>query len=225
MLLIVFRSVVTTIVILLTVAIELQVARGIVAFLGLHGFVGLTTFVVNLLVSLGIAAGTDYAVFFFGRYKRHGQAGEDRETAYYTTYRGVAQSCPGLRRHNRWRDLLLEFHQVAIFSTLGSPRRAGDPGRGHGGPDACSRNFGCRAAVSDCSTRKRQIHTRGWRRVGTAIVRWPAPILVATVALSLIGLLTLPGYNPSYNDQKILPQDIPANMGYTAAARHFPESR
>jgi RND superfamily putative drug exporter len=57
------------------------------------------------------------------------------------------------------------------------------------------------------------------------IVRWPAPILVATVALSLIGLLTLPGYKPSYNDQRFLPQDIPANMGYTAAARHFPESR
>jgi putative drug exporter of the RND superfamily len=57
------------------------------------------------------------------------------------------------------------------------------------------------------------------------VVRWPAPILIATVALSLIGLLTLPGYKPSYNDQKFLPQDIPANMGYTAAARHFPASR
>ena len=72
---------------------------------------------------------------------------------------------------------------------------------------------------------KRQVHTRRWRRVGTAIVRWPAPILVATVAISLIGLLTLPGYKPSYNDQKSLPHDIPANLGCAAAARHFPESK
>ena len=35
----------------------------------------------------------------------------------------------------------------------------------------------------------------------------------------------MPGYKPSYNDQKFLPQDIPANQGYTAAARHFSESR
>jgi RND superfamily putative drug exporter len=40
---------------------------------------------------------------------------------------------------------------------------------------------------------KRAMRIRGWRRLGAAIVRWPAPILLGTVALSLIGLLTLPG--------------------------------
>jgi putative drug exporter of the RND superfamily len=71
---------------------------------------------------------------------------------------------------------------------------------------------------------KRRIRVRGWRRVGTAIVRWPAPILVATLAVALVGLLTLPGYKPSYNDQKFIPKDIPANLGYAAAQRHFPQS-
>ena len=91
MLLLVYRSVITVILLLLMVGIELQVARGIVAFLGHHGIIGLTTFVVNLLVSIGIAAGTDYGIFFVGRYQEARQAGEDRETAYYTTYRGVAK--------------------------------------------------------------------------------------------------------------------------------------
>ena len=71
---------------------------------------------------------------------------------------------------------------------------------------------------------KRLIKTRGWRRVGTAIVRWPAPIFAATAAVALIGLLTLPGYQPSYNDQKFIPKDIPGNVGFQAAARHFPQS-
>ena len=84
MLLLVYRSVITVILLLLMVGIELQVARGIVAFLGDHGFIGLTTFAINLLVSIGIAAGTDYGIFFFGRYHEARQAGEDRETAYYT---------------------------------------------------------------------------------------------------------------------------------------------
>jgi RND superfamily putative drug exporter len=56
-------------------------------------------------------------------------------------------------------------------------------------------------------------------------VRWPAPIFAATLALALVGLLTLPGYKPGYSDQKYIPQNIPANVGYAAAARHFPTSR
>ncbi len=61
--------------------------------------------------------------------------------------------------------------------------------------------------------------------VGTAIVRWPAPILVATLAVALIGLVTLPGYKTSYNDRLYIPKDIPANVGYAAADRHFSQSR
>lgn len=36
---------------------------------------------------------------------------------------------------------------------------------------------------------KRRLKTRGWRRVGTAVVRWPGPILATSVALALVGLL------------------------------------
>ena len=36
--------------------------------------------------------------------------------------------------------------------------------------------------------------------------------------------MTLPGYKPSYNDQKYIPKRIPANLGYEAAQRHFPQS-
>ena len=72
---------------------------------------------------------------------------------------------------------------------------------------------------------KRRIGVGRWRRVGTAIVRWPAPILVATLAVALIGLLTLPGYKTSYNDRLYIPKDIPANLGYAAADRHFTQAR
>src|ERR1700722_17192205 len=85
-LLLVYRSIVTVILLLLVVGIELQVARGIVAFIGHLGIIGLSTFAVNLLVSLVIAAGTDYGIFFIGGYQEARQAGEDRETAYYITY-------------------------------------------------------------------------------------------------------------------------------------------
>jgi RND superfamily putative drug exporter len=72
---------------------------------------------------------------------------------------------------------------------------------------------------------RRTITVRGWRRVGTAIVRWPAPILAASCAIALVGLATLPGYKTSYNDRAYLPNTIPANLGYSAADRHFSQSR
>jgi RND superfamily putative drug exporter len=43
-----------------------------------------------LLVTLAIAAATDYAIFLIGRYQEARRAGEDRESAYYTMFHGTA---------------------------------------------------------------------------------------------------------------------------------------
>ena len=197
---------------------------GIVAFLGHHQLVGLTTFAVNLLVSIGIAAGMDYGIFFTGRYQEARQAGEDRETAFYTTYRGVAPVVLASGLTIAGAVFCLSFTRLPMFRTLGVPCAVGTL-------VAVAVALTLVPAVITVGSRfrlfdpKRKIKVRGWRRVGTAIVRWPAPILVATLAVALIGLLTLPGFRPSYNDQQYIPKNIAANQGYTAAARHFPQSR
>ena len=224
MLLVVYRSVVTVILLLLTVGIELLVARGVVAILGHHQIIGLTTFVVNLVASLGIAAGTDYGIFFFGRYQEARQAGQDTETAYYTTYRGVAKVVLASGLTIAGAMFCLKFTRLPIFQAMGLPLGV-----------AMLVTVGVALtllpAVLVVGSRfgvfepKRMVGGYGWRRVGTAVVRWPAPILAATLAVALIGLLALPGYKPSYSEQKFIPQNIPASLGYAAAARHFPESR
>ena len=222
-LLLVYRSVITVILLLLMVGIELQVARGIVAFLGDHQIVGLTTYAISLLVSVGIAAGTDYGIFFTGRYQEARQAGEDRETAYYTTYRGVAKVVLASGVTIAGAIFCLSLTRLPFFQPLGVPCAVGIlvavavaltlvP---------AVLNVGSRFGLFDP---KRNITDRGWRRIGTAIVRWPAPILVSTLAVALIGLLTLPGFKPSYNDMNFIPKRIPAKLGYEAAQRHFPQS-
>jgi putative drug exporter of the RND superfamily len=224
MLLLVFRSVMTVILVLLMVGIELQVARGIVAFLGEHEIVGLTTYAVNLLVSIGIATGTDYGIFFFGRYQEAREAGEDPETAYYTTYRGVARVVLASGVTIAGAVFCLTFTRLPYFQPLGVPCAVGIL-------VAVAVALTLVPAVLIVGSRrglfepKRQINAAGWRRVGTATVRWPAPILAAACAIALIGLLALPGYKASYDDQKYIPKDIPANVGYAAAARHFPQAR
>jgi RND superfamily putative drug exporter len=223
MLLFVYRSVVTALLLLIVVGMQLQVARGVVAFLGMHDLVGLTTFGVNLLVALCIAAGTDYGIFFFGRYQEARQAGEDREQAYYTTYRGVAKVVLASGLTIAGAMFCLSFTRLKFFSLLALPCAVGVVA-------AIAVALTLYPAVITVAGRrglldpKRSLDPRRWRRIGTAIVRWPAPILAASTAFTLVGLLLLPGFQPSYNDQQYLPKDIPANQGMEAAARHFPQS-
>ena len=224
MLLLFFRSIITVILLLLMVGIELQVARGIVAFLGHTGVIGLTTYAVSLLVSLGIAAGTDYGIFFFGRYQEARQTGEDRATAYYTTYHGVAKVVLASGLTIAGAVFCLSFTRLPSFQTLGIPCAVGMV-------VAVAVALTLVPATIALGSRfglfepKRSVKARRWRRIGTAVVRWPAPILAATLAVALIGLLALPGYKVSYNDANYIRKDIPANEGLAAAGRHFSPSR
>ncbi|ORA16740.1 MMPL/RND family transporter [Mycobacterium asiaticum] len=224
MLMFVYRSVVTVIVLLLTVGVELTVARGVVAVLGHSGAIGLSTFAVSLLTSLAIAAGTDYGIFIFGRYQEARQAGEDRETAFYTMYRGVAHVILGSGLTIAGATFCLKFARMPYFETLGIPCAVGMFAAVVValtlGPAALV--VGSRFGLFDP---KRLLKVRGWRRVGTVVVRWPLPVLAATLAIALVGLLALPGYRTNYNDRAYLPTDIPANEGFAAADRHFSQAR
>jgi RND superfamily putative drug exporter len=223
-LLIVYRSIVTVIVLLVMVGVELAAARGIVAFLGHTDVLVLSTFAVNMLVFLSIAAGTDYGIFFFGRYQEARQAGEDRETAYFSMYRSVAPVVLASGLTIAGALFCLSFARLPYFHSMAIPCAIGMlvsvavavtlvPA----GVVVASR-FGLLEP-------KRSLRGQRWRGIGTAIVRWPAPILVASLALALLGLATLPGYKTSYNDRLYIPDDIPANQGFAAAERHFSQAR
>ena len=224
MLLFVYRSIVTVLLVLVMMFVELAAARGIVATLGYYELIGLSTFAVNLLTTLAIAAGTDYAIFLVGRYQEARQNGEDRETAFYTMYHGTAHVILGSGLTIAGATFCLHFTRLPYFQTLGIPLAVG----------LLVATFAALtmapALLTICShfglfDPKRELRTRGWRKVGAAVVRWPGPILVSTIGLALVGLLALPGYVPSYNDREFLPDDIPANLGYQAADRHFPQAR
>ena len=224
MLLFVYRSIVTVLLVLVMMFIELAAARGIVATLGYYNLIGLSTFATNLLTTLAIAAATDYAIFLVGRYHEARQNGEDRETAFYTMYHGTAHVILGSGLTIAGATFCLHFTRLPYFQTLGIPLAIGML------VAVIAALTMAPALLTICSRfglfePKRKMQTRGWRKVGAAVVRWPGPILVATIALALVGLLALPGYVPSYNDREFLPEDIPANLGYQAADRHFPQAR
>ncbi len=224
MLLLVYRSIVTVVLVLAMVVIELSAARGVVAFLGYYELIGLSTFATQLLITLAIAASTDYAIFLIGRYQEARSVGEDPESAYYTMFRGTAHVILGSGMTIAGATFCLRFTQLPYFQSLGVPLAVGMV-------VAVSAALTLGPAVVAVASRfgllepKRAMRIRGWRRLGAAVVRWPGPVLLATLALSLIGLVALPGYRTNYNDRNYLPADLPANAGYAAAERHFSAAR
>lgn len=224
MLLLVYRSIVTVLLVLLTVVLELAVARGVVAFLGYHHIIELSTFAVNLLTLLAIAAATDYAIFLVGRYQEARSAGDDRENAFYVMYHGTGHVILGSGLTIAGATLCLHFTRLPYFQTLGVPLAIGMF-------VVTMAALTLAPALMTVASRfgllepKRALQTRGWRRIGTAVVRWPGPILLASLAVTLVGLIALPSYVTSYDDKKYLPGDVEANIGYNVAAKHFPQAR
>jgi putative drug exporter of the RND superfamily len=220
----IYRSLITVVSVLLMVGFQVTAARGVVAFLGHYDLIGLSTFSVNLLTMLAVAAATDYAIFVLGRYHEARSVGEDRVAAFYTMYRGTARVIVGSGLTIAGATLCLHFTRLPNFQTVGVPL-------------AIATLVVVLAAVTmppavlvigsrfGLFEAKRAARTRGWRRVGTAVVRWPGPVLAATCALSVVGILALPGYQVSYNERKYMPANIPAMEGFAAAERHFSQSR
>ncbi|OMC13296.1 hypothetical protein A5735_12590 [Mycolicibacter heraklionensis] len=224
MILLVYRSLGTGLVVLAMVFLALAAARGVVASLAYFHLIGLTTFATNLLVTLAIAAATDYAIVLVGRYQEARAAGEDREAAYHTMFDGTAHVILASGSTIAGATLCLHFTRLPYFQTLGIPLAAGMVVA-----MLVALTLGP-AMITVASRRgllepKRAMRTRGWRKLGAAIARWPAPVLVASTALTLVGLLALPGYRTSYNERRYLPADLPSTAGYAAAERHFSTAR
>ncbi|MDT5282857.1 MAG: putative drug exporter of the superfamily [Mycobacterium sp.] len=224
MLLIVYRSPVTMILALVTVLIEMSAARGIVSFLANAGVIGLSTYSTNILTLLVIAAGTDYVIFLLGRYHEGRNDGDDREAAFYDMYRGTSHVILGSGLTIAGAVACLYFTRLPYFQSLGIPAAIGVL-------VSLVASLTLAPAVLVIGSRfgllepKRKTAKRGWRRIGTAIVRWPGPILIATLALALVGLASLSGYKVSYDISPYMPASAPSNVGYAAAERHFSKAR
>ena len=224
MLSLVYRSLSTVLLILAIVGIEMGASRGVVAVIGHLGLMDFSTFSVPLMTALAIAAGTDYAIFLLGRYHEARQNGEDPESAYYTAFHGVGHVILGSGLTIAGAMLTLRLTRLSYFNSLAYP-------------SAIALLIVVAAAMTVApailvvaSRRglldpKRMMRTKGWRKVGTATVRWPKPILAAATTVVLLGILAMIGYKTSYDDRRYIPADVPANVGYAAAEKHFSTAR
>ena len=104
---------------------ELQVARGLVALLGLYGIVGLTTYVVNLLVTVGIAPPERITAYSsLADTRKRGRPVRDRESAFYTSHRSIAKVVLVSGLTIAGAIACLRFTRLPYFQPLGIPGRS-----------------------------------------------------------------------------------------------------
>lgn len=224
MLMFVYRSIGTVLLTMVILFVGLATGRGVVALLGETGIMGLSTFAVNLLTALAIAAGTDYAIFMVGRYQEGRERGLDREAAYYDTFAGVTKVVLGSGLTIVGALACLKFTRLPYFSSLAFPCAVGLLVVVAAGVTLTPALIALASGFGLFDPKRKFNYTR-WRRLATAIVRWPAPILATSVILAIVGAIGLMGFTPRYNDLYYLPQSASSVQAYNAADRHFTQAR
>ncbi|WP_457770015.1 MMPL/RND family transporter [Mycobacteroides chelonae] len=224
MLLLVYRSFSTLLLPLAGVLIEMLVTKGVIATLGHLGYIELSSFAVNIVVSLTLGAGTDYGIFLLGRYHEARYAGQSREDAYYTAYRGVAPVVIGSGLTIAGACYCLSFARLNYFHTMGPAV-------------AIAMVLTIAAALTlvpavltvgslfGLFDPKAKAKAQLYRRIGASVVRWPVPIFVASSIIVMVGAVFVPTYQVSYDDRAYQPASAPANQGFAAADRHFSKSK
>jgi RND superfamily putative drug exporter len=223
LLLCVYRRFSTILVPLVSVGLALAVSRPIVAFLGMHAGLDVSIFSVMLLAAIVLGAGTDYAVFLLSGYHQGRRQGKSSHESIVTTATQISGIIVASGLTVAASCAVMSATQIVLFRTTGVP---------------CS--IGVIVAVLAALTlvpallsilgRRGFVEPRDaatsqyWRRVGVRIVRRPAWVLTASLAILLA--LAAPTYwmSTGYDERSMQPATTPSNQGYDAIARHYETS-
>jgi transport protein len=177
-----------------------------------------------MVVSLTLGAGTDYGIFLLGRYQEARQAGQTREDAYFTAYKSVSPIIIGSGLTIAGAGFCLSFARLDYFHTMG-------PAVAIAMLVTIAAALTLGPAILTVGSLfglfdpKRTVRGHLYRRIAASVVRWPVPILAASCSVVLLGAIFVPTYRVSYDDRTYQPADAPANTGFAASDRHFPQSK
>ena len=223
LLLCVYRRFSTILVPLASVGLALAVSRPIVALLGMHAGLDVSVFSVMLLAAIVLGAGTDYAVFLISGYHQGRRQGKSSHDSIVTSAAHVSGIIVASGLTVAASCAVMSLTEIILFRTTGVP---------------CS--IGVIVAVLAALTlvpallsilgRRGFAEPRAaatfqyWRRVGVRIVRRPAWVL--TASLAILVALAAPTYwmSTGYDERSMQPATTPSNQGYDAIARHYETS-
>lgn len=220
LLLVVYRSPVAAAIPLISVGLALALARAVAAALGQANVVEVSLFSVALMAAMTLGAGTDYAIFLVGRYHEGRRRGVAPAQALTQAYRSIAPVVIGSALTMSVALACLVFAKVGSFRSAGLPCSIGILA-------TMVAALTLTPALMSIAIRRGYLEprpsttARRWRRVGTAVARWPGPILVTALGLCLLVALPLAGMRVGFNEPAATPSSADSNRGYASADRHF----
>lgn len=215
-----YRSLVAALIPLTAVGISLAVARAVIALATELGLIDISIFAAALSAVIVLGAGTNYGIFLIGRYHEGRRHGLSPEAAYYAALAGVQPIIIASALTVAGAMACLTVTRLAIFSTSGLPCTLAIlislAAALTLGPALLA--VAARLGVAE----PRRQSQRRWRQIATAVARWPVPILVACLVTLCLAALLFTNYSPGYNERRAQPSGSLANIGLSAADRHFP---
>lgn len=223
LLLVVYRSLLVAVLPLVTVGVAAGVGSAVVGFLAQAALVPTSMLTSAVMLALMLGAGTDYSIFFIGRYQEGRRSGLSVEEAFQTSYRGVAPVVLASGATVAGALCVMHMTQLNLLRSVGLACAVGIM-------------FTVAAAVTVTPAvlligarrfgmfepRKTRGSAKFWRRMGVRIARWPKPIFAATFIALIALILVVPGGSYNYDELQFVPKNMPSSAGLIAAERHFP---
>ncbi|MCZ6914416.1 MAG: MMPL family transporter [Rickettsia endosymbiont of Ixodes persulcatus] len=116
-----YQSIKTILLVLVIIFLKLSTSRNTMTFLNYHELIKLSTFATNLLITLTIAATTDYAIFLIKQYQKTRTINKNQESAYYTMFHNTTHIILNSSITITNATFYLSFTQLPYFQSLNIP--------------------------------------------------------------------------------------------------------
>jgi RND superfamily putative drug exporter len=220
-LLVVYRSVITMLLPLMTIGLSLVIAQSLVAAFSQLTGTGVSNQSNVFLSAIMAGAGTDYAVFLISRYHDYLRSGDESDQALKRALTSIGKVVAASATTVGITFLLISFARMGVFKTVGIASAIGI------GVAFLAAVTLLPAILALAGPRgwvkpRRELTARLWRRSGIRIVRRPKTHLVASLLVLAILACCSAFVRYNYDDRKALGASAPSSDGYTALDRHFP---
>ncbi|MEN4401642.1 MMPL family transporter [Mycolicibacterium senegalense] len=219
LLLAVYRSLITSMIPLLTVGISLAVARPVISWLGGNDLLTVSNFTIALVTAMVLGAGTDYGIFLLANYHEGRRRGMPVDDAVARSGAHTAGIVIASALTIAGAGMAMVFTKIGMFRTAGPP---------------IALSIAITVAVSLTLTpaimalwgrrgyaEPRPLDERRWRRRGAAIIR-RAPALVAASLAFLIAMSSvLFTFEPNIDENAMQLRATDSKRGYEAVYRHW----
>ncbi|QLL05082.1 RND family transporter [Mycobacterium vicinigordonae] len=228
LLLIVYRSPITAMIPLVSVIMALGLAKPLVSELAAHEMISISLFSLAVSVAVAVGAGTGFAIFLIGRYHERRRQHFEPAEALADAYRGVAPAIIGSALivvaplgTLAW----LSLARISMFAATGILCAIGVFAAGLSVLTVTPALIALASRAGLVRPPQRKGLRRRWRRIGTHVARWPAPILVSSGVLVLILMIWLPGVPIGWDETATTSANSESRRGYTVVDQHFPPNQ